>query len=231
MGSYENYILSEFNKKATMIREAIQTRCNFVLSAGLCPYNSVVDYQNGFKKINWEENGQKGIVLCVSLSREKIFAVFVEIVKMAFKNDGNVSSNADVILESSHKTETVVYGPIEHMLYKLEEVDVVSFLSDIYSLEDLLVDDGCAGVYIFTPGEETLEVDLSEHKIIHLYTENRQLLYDVSCFLVQQGLEEIPDLQLIIDAPHVHGSSDRFEKKFIQFIEKTGAKHIGCRSV
>jgi hypothetical protein len=146
-------------------------------------------------------------VLMVSVSRERLFETFMDLLDPL----GGV---ADVVLETSHHREPT-NGHTD--LYR-EHIDMPVLKSTLWEFEDLLVNDGCTGLAVLNPGVPQ-EVQFDEHKLLIVYGEQ---LTPFEHVLKQQQLPCDDQLKFITEAEHVHSSSDEYARQFDELKTRLG---------
>lgn len=95
-------------------------------------------------------------VLAAAVSREKLFDVFLELL-------GPLGGAVDVVLETSHRTEGAAHRDLIR-----EHIDLPVLMSHFCDFEELLLNDGCAGVAVIST-TEPMEVQFDEHKLLVVY--------------------------------------------------------------
>src|SRR5262245_5698853 len=88
-------------------------------------------------------------VLAAAISRERLFDLFLELL-------APLGDTVDVVLETSHDNE----GNGHRDLYR-EQIELPILMSHLCDFEDLLVNDGCAGVAVIS-NDEPMEVQFDE---------------------------------------------------------------------
>lgn len=174
---------------------------DFVLTDAIRPsYDLKVVPKSGYRHEFYsdQETGAKVPVLMASASREKLFEVFIEMLEPL----GDV---VDVVLESSHDRDA---GKVDEP-YR-EHIDMPVLKSVLFDYEDLLMNDGCAGIAILNPSMPS-EIQFDEHKLLIIYGNDLQPFEDI---LVKHGIDNDKDMKFITEAEHVHSSCDRFVTRF-----------------
>ena len=173
----------------------------FILSDAIRPsYDLKVVPTEGFRHDRYhdEQSGASVPVIMGSVSREKLFETFLELIDPL----GNV---VDVVLETSHDREKSGHAD----LYR-EHIDMPVLKSILYDFEDLLVNDGCTGIAVLNPAIPQ-EIQLDEHKLLIIYGEDLDSYekvfknHDVAC-------DE--NLHFVTEAEHVHSSKDTYIEMF-----------------
>ncbi len=153
-----------------------------------------------------EKNRTSIPVLMASVSREHLFDVFMELLDP-------LGAVVDVVLETSHDPSTRGHND----LYR-DHIDMPVLKSILWEFEDLLVDDGCAGVAVLNP-EVPLEVQFDEHKLLIVYGSRLEPFESV---LHEHGVACNESMHFITEAEHVHSSSDVFARRFEQLKTRLG---------
>ncbi|MFM1904884.1 MAG: hypothetical protein RLZZ440_2784 [Planctomycetota bacterium] len=153
------------------------------------------------------QSGAKMPALVAAVSAEHLFETFLELLEP-------LGDDLDVVLESSHE-EAV--GLREYTREGIERCVLESLL---WEYEDLLLNDGCTGIAVLHP-EQSLEVQLDEHKLLVVYAQARQPFERI---LRGHGLDRDDRLRLISQGEHMHTSHARHLRQFEEL-----AARIGCR--
>ncbi|QDV51644.1 hypothetical protein [Gimesia fumaroli] len=182
---------------------------NFMLTDAIRPsYDLEVVPQAGYRHDVYtdKETGIKIPVLMASASKEILFDLFIDLLDP-------LGNEVDVVLETSHE------GSNNHHqdLYR-EHMDLPVLKSTLYDYEDLLLNDGCAGIAVLNP-LIPLEVQFDEHKLLIMYGQGiEQFEYT----LEEYGIPHISDLKFITEAEHVHSSSDESIEELDQLKYRLG---------
>lgn len=153
-----------------------------------------------------EDSRTKVPVLMASVSREILFDVFMDLLEP-------LGAELDVVLETSHRRG----GEGHQDLYR-EHIDGPVLKSLLWDFEDLLLNDGCAGIAVLNP-ETPQELQFDEHKLLIVYGEPLEPFEQV---LRAHGISQADDIRFITEAEHVHSSSDRFCQEFEQLKVRLG---------
>jgi hypothetical protein len=150
--------------------------------------------------------GFKVPVLAASVSREKLFDVFLDLLDP-------LGEIVDVVLETSHETD----GTQHYDLFR-EQVDLPVLKSYCCDYEDLLLHDGCTGLAaLSTVGP--VEVQFDEHKLLVVYAADLQPFIDV---LDDYKVSRDDKMKLITEGEHLHSSDPRYRGEFDQFCYRLG---------
>lgn len=145
-------------------------------------------------------------VLMAALSRPRLFDTFMELLEP-------LGPVVDVVLETSHNRKRG--GHVD--LYR-EHIDLPVLKSILWEYENLLLNDGCAGIAVLNPGVPQ-EVQFDEHKLLIVYGRDLEEFEDI---LRQQRVPCNENLRFITEAEHVHSSSDRFAQQFEELQMRLG---------
>jgi len=173
----------------------------FTLSDAIRPsFDLKVLPKEGFRHDRYhdERSGVSVPVIMSSISRERLFETFLELLDPL----GNV---VDVVLETSHNRERTGHTD----LYR-EHIDVPVLKSILYDFEDLLINDGCTGIAVLNPAIPQ-EVQLDEHKLLIIYGEELGSYEEV---LNHHHVNCNEKLHFLTEAEHVHSSKDTYIEMF-----------------
>ena len=152
------------------------------------------------------ESGNKMPVLAASVSSERLFEVFMDLLDPL----GEV---VDVVMESSHESE-----PGSHADLYREHIDTVILKSTLYDYESLLLNDGCAGLAALNPSGP-MEVQFDEHKLLFVYAHDLDLFEEI---LIRHGLKRDDSLKFISEAEHLHSTDDEHRDSFDELLCRLG---------
>lgn len=152
------------------------------------------------------ESGNKMPVLAASVSAERLFDVFMDLLEPL----GEV---VDVVMESSHESE-----PGSHTDMYREHMDTVILKSTLYDYENLLLHDGCTGLAALNPSGP-MEVQFDEHKLLFVYAHD---LEPFERILMQYGLRRDDSLKFISEAEHLHSTDDEYRDQFEELLYRLG---------
>lgn len=182
----------------------------FYLTGAVAPsYDLEVVPEAGFRYDKYED-GTPCII--VSASAEILLDLFMDLVDLT----GDV---VDVMLESSH-----VQHP--HRNFLREDIDLCVVRSSLYQFERIILEDGCTGIAVlfYCQDEYPLEVQLEEHKLIVVFSNDLSKLADAEKIISQYGIFEKPDIKFITQAHHIHSSYEKFELEFEQLRAQLNAE-------
>ncbi len=153
-------------------------------------------------------------VLAASVSRERLFDVFLDLLEPL----GEV---VDVVLETSHETR----GNNHKDLYR-EHIDLPVLKSHLCDFEDLLLHDGCTGVAVIA-NERPMEVQFDEHKLLVVYARDLRPFKSV---LDGHSVPRDDRMKLITEGEHLHSTDQRFLNLFQRLCYRLGvgeaAEHV-----
>lgn len=157
-------------------------------------------------------SGARLPALIASVSSEQLFSTFLELLEP-------LGDTVDVVLEGSHdkkpgssqkRADTHTREGMERMLLE----------STLWDFEELLLDDGCAGIAVMHP-EEPMEVQLDEHKLLIVYAADRSPFERI---LAGQGVPRNDKMRFISQGEHLHTSHTRFARRFTDLAQTLGAE-------
>ncbi|MGB2611334.1 MAG: hypothetical protein ACXWNX_13640 [Isosphaeraceae bacterium] len=152
------------------------------------------------------ESGNKMPVLAASISAERLFDVFMDLLDP-------LGDDVDVVMESSHESE-----PGSHADMYREHIDTVILKSTLFDYESLLLNDGCAGLAALNPNGP-MEVQFDEHKLLFVYAHDLEPFEEV---LRQYGLRRDDTLKFISEAEHLHSTDDEHRDQFEELLYRLG---------
>ena len=155
------------------------------------------------------DSGSKMPVLAASVSSEKLFEIFMDLLDPL----GDV---VDVVMESSHESE-----PGSHADLYREHMDNVILKSTLYDYESLLMNDGCTGLAALNPNGP-MEVQFDEHKLLFVYAHDLDEFEDI---LISHGLKRDDTLKFISEAEHLHSTDDEYREQFDEILYRLGIDH------
>jgi hypothetical protein len=145
-------------------------------------------------------------VLAASVSREKLFDVFLDLLDP-------LGDLVDVVLETSHDSD----GANHRDLFR-EQIDLPILKSYCCDFEDLLLHDGCTGLAALSAAGP-MEVQFDEHKILVVYAADMRPFISV---LQGHGLPRDDKMKLITEGEHLHSTEPHYRKDFDQFCYRLG---------
>jgi hypothetical protein len=145
-------------------------------------------------------------VLAASVSREKLFDIFLELL-------APLGDPVDVVLETSHHT----HGNHHRDLFR-EHIDLPVLLSYLLEFEDLLLNDGCTGIAVLST-VAPMEVQFDEHKLLIVYAHDLELFERI---LRQWGVPRDDAMKLITEGEHLHSTDPSYLDRFEQLCCRVG---------
>jgi len=145
-------------------------------------------------------------VLAASVSREKLFDLFIDMLDPL----GEV---VDVVLETSHDRKDASHADLVR-----ERIDLPVLKSCLCDFEELLLHDGCTGIAVLSTSEP-LEVQFDEHKLLVTYGQD---FADFKRLLARAGVKRIDKMKLITEGEHLHSSDERYREEFEHLCYRLG---------
>lgn len=182
---------------------------SFVLSDAVRPsYGLEVVPSCGFRHDTYRDEATKRDVPVVmaAASRERLFDTFMELLDP-------LGPVVDVVLETSHD-----YAASGHQDLYREHIDMPILQSILWDFEELLVNDGCAGIAVLNPATPQ-EVQFDEHKLLIVYGKDLRAYERI---LVDAEVPCREDMHFITEAEHVHSTNDDFIQQFEQLKMRLG---------
>jgi hypothetical protein len=153
-------------------------------------------------------------VLAASVSRENLFDTFLELLRP-------LGDEVDVVLETSHDSADGSHRD----LYR-EHIDTPVLLSHFCDFEELLLNDGCAGVAVISR-TSPMEVQFDEHKLLVVYARD---LAPFEKIIRQAGIRRDDRMKLITEGEHLHSTNPEHPQVFEQLCYRLGvgeaAEHV-----
>ena len=151
------------------------------------------------------QSGARLPAVVAAVSAEHLFETFLELLEP-------LGDELDVVLESSHEDSVGVRE------FSREGVERLVLESLLWEFDDLLLNDGCTGIAVMHP-EQSLEVQLDEHKLLVVYAAARQPFERI---LRTRGLDRDDQLRLVSQGEHMHTSHARHARQFEQLVNRLG---------
>ncbi|MEX1075682.1 MAG: hypothetical protein WED27_04435 [Pirellulales bacterium] len=151
------------------------------------------------------QSGARLPAVVAAVSAEHLFETFLELLEP-------LGDELDVVLESSHEDSAGVRE------FSREGVERLVLESLLWEFDDLLLNDGCTGIAVMHP-EQSLEVQLDEHKLLVVYAAARQPFERI---LRTRGLDRDDRLRLVSQGEHMHTSHARHARQFEQLVNRLG---------
>jgi hypothetical protein len=174
---------------------------DFVLTEAIRPsYDLDVVPKSGYRWDTYDDasTGVRIPVLLASASKEDLFELFMALLTP-------LGEQVDVVLETSHET----HGDSHQDRYR-DQMDLPILKSTLYEYEELIVNDGCAGIAVLNP-RIPMEVQLDEHKMLVMYGRDLDRMESI---LMEFGLERDDEMKFLTEAEHVHSSTEEFQRQF-----------------
>mgnify|MGYP001821982418 CR=1 FL=1 len=162
-------------------------------------YDLQIVPRQGFRHDEYvdEASGNRTPVIMASATRHMLMDLFLDLIEP-------LGSVVDVVLETSHRA-----GGGHDDLYR-EHIDMPVLKSILLEFEELLLNDGCAGIAVINPTKRQ-EVQLDEHKLLIMYGEPLQEFESV---LIDGDVYPDKDIRFVTEAEHVHSSSEKMYDQF-----------------
>lgn len=154
--------------------------------------------------------GVKVPVIMAAASRERLFDLFIDLIDP-------LGPVVDVVIETSH------YGSdgAHQDLYR-EHIDMPVLKSILYDYEELLLNDGCAGIAVLNPAKQQ-EVQFDEHKMMIIYGTP---LEHYERILISHDVYIDSKIKFLTEAEHVHSSSEKYYDQLMQLAMRLGIDGI-----
>jgi hypothetical protein len=149
------------------------------------------------------QSGARLPAVVAAVSAEKLFETFLELLEP-------LGDELDVVLESSHDEAAGVRE------FSREGVERLVLESLLWEFEDLLLNDGCTAIAVMHP-EQSLEVQLDEHKLLVIYASARQPFERI---LRDRGLVRDDRIRFVSQGEHMHTSHARHARQFDELVSR-----------
>lgn len=159
-----------------------------------------------------EQNRSSVPVLMASVTRERLFDTFMELLDP-------LGSTVDVVLETSHSGDSQGHTD----LYR-EHIDMPVLKSILWEYEEMLTNDGCTGIAVLNPGVPQ-EVQFDEHKLLIVYGDDLDPFQEV---MDERRVRRSEQMKFITEAEHVHSSSDQYARLFAELQTRLGMDGDYC---
>ncbi|WP_237227720.1 hypothetical protein [Rubinisphaera sp. JC750] len=182
---------------------------SFKLTDAIRPsYNLDVVPSAGYRRDTYcdPDTGLEIPVLLAAQTSERLLDLFIDLMNP-------LGDEVDLVLETSHQQG----GGAHRDLYR-ESIDLPVLKSTLYDYEDMLLNDGCAGVAVLNP-QVPLEVQFDEHKLIIMYGQN---LDPFEAILREHGLDRRDGIKFITEAEHIHSSTLEYADTFEDLCYRIG---------
>ncbi|TWT49954.1 hypothetical protein KOR42_37720 [Thalassoglobus neptunius] len=148
-------------------------------------------------------------VIMAAESRENLFDLFLDLLDP-------LGDEVDVVLETSHNSHLGKHDD----LYR-ESIDLPILKSLLYEYEDVLLNDGCAGIAILNP-RIPMEVQFDEHKLLMMYGHDLNPFIEV---LESHHLFASDTIRFVTEAEHIHSTTDEYTNRFESLKMQLGVEH------
>lgn len=145
-------------------------------------------------------------VLVAAVSRENLFDLFLDLLEPL----GEV---VDVVLETSHESDGQ-----KHLDLFREDIDLPVLKSHCYDFEEMLLNDGCAGMAVLSKAAP-IEIQFDEHKLLVIYAQDLEPFEEI---LKNHDIRPDTNLKLITEGEHLHSTDPAFRGQFDQFCYRLG---------
>lgn len=152
-----------------------------------------------------EASGTRTPVIMASATKHLLMDLFLDLIEP-------LGSVVDVVLETSHRI-----GSEHEDLYR-EHIDMPVLKSILLEYEEVLLNDGCAGIAVINPTKRQ-EVQLDEHKLLIMYG---RPLTEFESVLIDGDVYPDNEMHFITEAEHVHSSSEQLFDQFNQLRHRLG---------
>ncbi|MFQ3650463.1 MAG: hypothetical protein SNJ75_09030 [Gemmataceae bacterium] len=167
---------------------------DFLLTRAIRPgRNLPIVPRQGFRMATYATAAITVPVLVAAVSRERLFETFLALLTP-------LGDEVDVLLERRESHDSSGQQSWR------EAMERTVLLSPFCAYEELLLDDGCTGVVVFSR-TRPIEVHFDEHKLLIIYARD---LEPFEAILRQQDVPRRDDLQLITQGEHLHYSNPAF---------------------
>jgi hypothetical protein len=156
-----------------------------------------------------EESKIEVPVIMAAESRERLMDLFLSLLDP-------LGDEVDVVLETSHEE-----SPGSHADLYREHMDLPILKSLLYDYEDVLLDDGCAGIAVLNP-RIPMEVQFDEHKLLIMYGHDLEPFLEI---LGDRGLRHSDTIRFISEGEHVHSSTDDLSERFNELKFQLGVEN------
>ena len=137
-------------------------------------------------------------ILVASISLEYLFETFLDLLNP-------LGDTVNIVLETSH-----CYSGAHRSGLHREHIDLPVLKSFLYDHEDILLNDGCTGISVFSP-KTRATVKFDEHKLIYVYAKS---LLPFEKVLHGHDVPQNETMRLLTDAEHVHITRDEYFQQF-----------------
>lgn len=192
---------------------AIARYGNFTLTDAIRPsYDLKVVPRQGYRHDQHRDIQRNTVipVLMISVTRQHVFDVFFDLLNP-------LGNSVDVVLETSHHRNQAGHTDLCR-----EQVELPVLKSHLWDYEDLLLNDGCAGIAVVN-SRIPLEVQLDEHKLLLVYGYN---LRPFERILRRHRVACDESIRFVTEAEHVHLSRETYIRKFREIQMTLGMDYV-----
>ena len=162
--------------------------------------------RQGYRTEVFRSGGLRLPVLTAAVTSESLFDVFLDLLKP-------LGPTLHVVLESSHGERID-----RHSDFRRDHIDAAVLASHFCEFEDLLLNDGCAGVAVMS-ARKPLEVQFDEHKQFTVYAPDLKPFRRV---LRGYGVGRKGKLRFVSEAEHLHHTTESHAEQFEQLALRIG---------
>lgn len=162
--------------------------------------------EEGYRRDRYRDADLAIPLLAAAVSKERLFDCFLELIS-------ELGPAVDVVLETSHHTQGN-----EHRDLVREGIDLPVLASHLCDFEDMLLNDGCAGIAVVAAGT-ACEVQFDEHKLLIVYGHE---LAPFEAVFRRHGVARRERLGLISEAEHYHSTADHHRTAFEELATRIG---------
>ncbi len=185
---------------------------NFELTDAIRPgYGRKPMLQDGYRESTYldQEDGTHIPVITAAASREQLWELFMNLLD-------SLGDQPNVVLESDHDNSV----DNNSQLYR-ERIDASVLQSVLWDYEDLLMNDGYAGIAVFDR-ETPRELQFTNNKTLVMYGNNLRETFGeiLNDFHVPHNQE----IEFVDDGEHVHSSTIEYERQFHELAKRLGVE-------
>jgi hypothetical protein len=146
-------------------------------------------------------------MLAAAISAERLFDVFLDLLRP-------LGPSVHAVLETSHESTGDYHDDLRR-----GDIDLPVLMSHFCDAEELLLNDGCAGVAVIARGRP-VEVQFDEHKLLYVYAADLKPFRRV---LRSHGIRRHDSLRLVAESEHLHHTTAAYAEEFRQLCYRVGA--------
>jgi hypothetical protein len=193
---------------ATQLR--LKRRSQFSLTEAIRPGQSQsIVCQEGYRLERFRDPRSRARIpmLAVSVSAEHLFEVFLDLLEP-------LGESVHAVLETSHDSIDDCHEDLRR-----SDIDLPVLASHLCDHEDLLLNDGCAGLAVIARNRP-VEVQFDEHKLLYVFAHDLRPFRRILRF---HDIHQIEGMRLIAECEHVHHTTKEFAEEFRQLSYEIGA--------